>query len=84
MTDAEIFDAIGVPEDRRAELQRSLRAAARNTLPGPNRYALLALLLWRWMQLPPPLLGDDIFYPSGWKTSSTWSGHLHPDAITED
>jgi len=51
MTDEEIFDAIGVPEDRRVELAALLHAWARTVIPGPVNYAIAAVVFWHQMRL---------------------------------
>ena len=45
MTDAELFDLIGVPEERRPYLQRVLHSISREYFLGPNRYTLCACIL---------------------------------------
>lgn len=50
MTDQEIFDALGVPEDRREQLADWLHAWSRATLPGPNAYAINAAVFWAVLQ----------------------------------
>lgn len=51
MTDEEIFDAIGVPPDRRAELAALLHAWARSVIPGPCNYAVAVVVFWHQMRL---------------------------------
>lgn len=66
MSDQEIFDAIGVPEDRRPELAAWLHAWSRLILPGPNYYAAKAVLVWNAIKDAPPVVPDGVFDPSGW------------------
>ena len=66
-TDAEIFDSLGVPEDRREQLADWLHAFAKASLPGPNLYAIWAAIFWNVLKDQTPWqLPEDAFDPSVW------------------
>lgn len=65
-SDQEIFDAIGVPEERRPGLQRYLHAWARSAYPGPNTYAFMAVLANRMIELGQMTIPEPVFDLSEW------------------
>lgn len=67
MTDEEIFDSLGVPEDRRVELANWLHAWSRANIPGPNMYAISAFVFWNVLKNRTPFdIPEDVFDPSEW------------------
>jgi hypothetical protein len=67
VTDAEIFDALDVPEDRRVQLAALLHAWSRAHIPGPNLYAVMAVIYWNMLKSQVPWdVPEDTFDVSKW------------------
>lgn len=65
-SDAEIFDALGIPEDRRQEVALALHGWSRHAIPGPNMYAVMACIIWNYIRINPFPIPNDTFDVSKW------------------
>jgi hypothetical protein len=67
MTDEEIFDAIGIPADRRDYVADWVHAWSRAVIPGPNMYAIMAAVVWNSIKnVEPRPVHEDLFDVPEW------------------